>query len=258
MALLDWQKAKIVLGYGGESWPEAFDSIDIACLSCEPEVGARAIIAALRDARASGGWCVRDSNLSGTWRIDRHTDDGPASYVCWRRGTEVHFIEFVRGREAQRTARRMHTAADVSDFYHAHKSEPPGLLRAWIAESAAPSGAAAAEAPREESSAEPPGVTRAEIIEGFRLRPEWDERLKKATAGRYAPLDGVWTVIGKQGGSPTLYSPARVGYALMTKYRNECDRPLRNEIAVSTTLKRVWPEWLDEWDKLRGIDTDAQ
>ncbi|TVT58380.1 MAG: hypothetical protein FHK80_07250 [Azoarcus sp. PHD] len=100
----------------------------------------------------------------------------------------------------------------------------------------------------------PQGVTRAEIIEGFGLGSEWDERLKKATAGRFAPLNGVWTERGKRGGSPTLYSPAKVGFALMTKYRNGYGRPLRSVTAVSAVLHRVWPDWLDEWDNLRRAD----
>lgn len=128
-----WEQAKLLLVVGGKEWPIAFDAPDIARLSMEAPLRADALVAALRDVPASGGWCCRDSNIVGHYQTDTGGIDGPASFPVWRRGNDLHYLLVANGRKEQMIARRMHTADDMREFYLTREQDPPGLLAAWIA-----------------------------------------------------------------------------------------------------------------------------
>ncbi len=130
-----WLKACRLLGMTGDKWFEAFDSVDVVTLArVTDRLEHDGMLDSLRDWKASSGrWCVRDSNLAGQCGTDTSIAEGPASFVIWRRGNDVLF-QMINGKQKQdMIARRMHTAADIAEFFATRGKEPPGLLQAWIA-----------------------------------------------------------------------------------------------------------------------------
>lgn len=129
-----WLSARRLLGVAGEEWPRAFDSLDVVTLARLEPLEADTLLDALRRWPASSAdWSVRDSNISGQFWADTEKAEGPASFVVWRRGNDVLFLTETGGCKQNKIARKLHTAADIAEFFKSRNMPPPGLLSAWIA-----------------------------------------------------------------------------------------------------------------------------
>jgi hypothetical protein len=98
--------------------------------------------------------------------------------------------------------------------------------------------------------ATPPGEIAAIIIDKFHLGPEWKERLRKAPSGtKYKYLAGTWTKKGVKGGDESLFSPARIGAALVKKEKKARGTG-KNYTFVGKVITRSFPHYEAEWDDI--------